>query len=1032
MFGYQIGFNQPWYLLLLAALPVLWVMSYRSLAGLGSVRKWFAIGLRTIVLAIFVLALAEVQWQKVSDRLTVFYLLDQSESIPRPIREAMLQYVVKEVQLHRRRAVNGQGGDRPGVIIFGREAMIESPPFDSDIRTIGRLESIVDLRSDATNIAAALKQAQASFPEDTAKRVVIVTDGNENVGDARTIARTMAEQGIGIDVVPIYLRSRAETAVEAVRLPPDIRRGQPTEIRVVVNNYLRPGDEEATKVAGRLRVTMNYARQEQLLAEEQVTLEPGKNVFKFQHTIEVPSSYTFRADFIPDDAAHDLMQQNNTATAFTHVRGKGRILFIEDFEQPGEFARLIDALGKMNLEVEIMRSNQLYSSLAELQGFDCVILADVPRAGGGSGDSQQTAGFGDDQIQMLVRNTEQMGCGLIMLGGPRSFGAGGWTNTELEKSMPVDFQIKNANVRGVGALAMMMHASEMAEGNHWQKVIGEEALKVLGPEDYCGVIHWDDFTGKDNWLWGQGKGGIIKIQSQQKTMLARMAAMAPGDMPAFDPALQLTYNSFVTGPSKAASVKQAIIISDGDPTPPTPALLAKFKAAQIPISTVAVGTHGPAGSTPLQNIAATTGGKYYVVTNAKALPRIFQIEARKVARPLIYEPDGGVKPQVVYRHEMLQDIDNLPATNGFVLTTLKDSPLVEVAIRSPKPTEPENSTILAGWTYGAGRTVAFTTDAGARWTKDWTEWSDYDRFFGQMVRWAMRPVNQDGKFLVSTEYRDGKVRVVVNARDKEDEYLNFLNISAAGSGPEMENVKLQLRQEGPGRYVGEFDADKAGSYLLALSPGRDYAPVLAGVTVPYSSEFRERESNEALLTTMSGLTPRGATEPGKFIDGDLAAGEIEKLTEINTFRPTLPKALSSHDAWPAFLVLAAAVFFSDVFIRRVHVHFQWLWPLLAAARSRLTGRAPADDREVRLERLRNLKAQMSGEIESRRAATRFEPQAEDTGRSLTDAMSDAGAAGGPADAARPTSAPTTQADAKDETTYTERLLEAKRKAKKDP
>ena len=35
--------------------------------------------------------------------------------------------------------------------------------------------------------------------------------------------------------------------------------------------------------------------------------------------------------------------------------------------------------------------------------------------------------------------------GLVVLGGPNSFGAGGWTNTELEKALPVDFQIDNAN-----------------------------------------------------------------------------------------------------------------------------------------------------------------------------------------------------------------------------------------------------------------------------------------------------------------------------------------------------------------------------------------------------------------------------------------------------------------------------------------------------------------------------------------------------------------------------------------------------------
>ena len=80
-----------------------------------------------------------------------------------------------------------------------------------------------------------------------------------------------------------------------------------------------------------------------------------------------------------------------------------------------------------------------------------------------------------------------------MLGGDASFGAGGWANTELEKAMPVDFQIKNAKVQAVGALVMMMHASEMAQGNYWQKVIGQEALKALGPMDYCGLVHWAQY-----------------------------------------------------------------------------------------------------------------------------------------------------------------------------------------------------------------------------------------------------------------------------------------------------------------------------------------------------------------------------------------------------------------------------------------------------------------------------------------------------------------------------------------------------------
>ncbi|MDP6466848.1 MAG: hypothetical protein QF918_03885, partial [Pirellulaceae bacterium] len=82
MSGLEIGFDQPWYLALLSLIPVLWIFSFRSLAGLGNIRRLVAIGLRTLVLTTIVFALAEVQLLQTSDKVTVNYVLDQSESIP--------------------------------------------------------------------------------------------------------------------------------------------------------------------------------------------------------------------------------------------------------------------------------------------------------------------------------------------------------------------------------------------------------------------------------------------------------------------------------------------------------------------------------------------------------------------------------------------------------------------------------------------------------------------------------------------------------------------------------------------------------------------------------------------------------------------------------------------------------------------------------------------------------------------------------------------------------------------------------------
>ena len=201
----------------------------------------------------------------------------------------------------------------------------------------------------------------------------------------------------------------------------------------------------------------------------------------------IRDSYNIDASFTADDPTQDLIAKNNMASAFTHVRGKGRVLLIQDGNAIGESVHLVESLQKGSLGVDVMNSTDLYTTAAELIQYDTVILADVPRATGD--DIDTTASFSDAQIRMLVRNCEELGCGIVMIGGQRSFGAGGWSNTDLEKAMPVDFQIKNDKINAVGALALMMHACEMRDGNYWQTVIAKNAIEVLGPLDYLSLIH---------------------------------------------------------------------------------------------------------------------------------------------------------------------------------------------------------------------------------------------------------------------------------------------------------------------------------------------------------------------------------------------------------------------------------------------------------------------------------------------------------------------------------------------------------------
>ena len=841
--GFDVRFDRPWFLLLLLLLPVIWVYSFNSLAGLGSYRRWFSILLRSAVLTILVCALAQMQWQQKTDRLTVIYLLDQSESIPVEQRDLMLQYAAKDVREHRRKNKN----DLAGVIIFGTTAKIECAPFDGDIPTIGEIESDYDLNRDKTSIESALKLARASFPGGTARRVVIITDGNENIGDSLSVAKSMAEDGVGINVLPVNRIASNDVAVEKIVLPSELRRGQEFEARVVVNNQAT--DPNSDPVKGRLVLTPTSRNSDLPVLEQRVELKPGKNILGFQHKIDQASIFTFEAKFVPDDEGVDLIKQNNRASAFSHVRGKGKVLLVEDGFNPGEFQNFIQTLQSNSIEVDKISTKNLFSSASELLQYDSIILANVPRSSGDdSPDAEGAANlesFSKAQIQMLVDNCEQFGCGIVMIGGDRSFGAGGWSNTLLEKAMPVDFQIKNDKVSAVGALALMMHGCEMPNANYWQVQIAKEALDVLGPMDYCGVIDWHDYGGKPRWLWKLPKG-VDRVFGNRKRMKGLISRMSTGDMQDFNRPMQVMLSGLK---NVDAAMKHVIIISDGDPTPPTNALLQKFIAEKIKISTCAVGTHGPAGSTPLKKIAQATGGRYYVIKDARALPQIYQREARRVAKPVIRESKTGfsvVQTPQGASHEIMQGIDanSLPPFLGYVMTTIKKNSLVEqLAIASDPDDGGENSTLLATWRYGNGRATVFTSDGGAKWTSTWMDSGNYDKIFVQAIRHSMRPITESANFTVATEHRDGRVSVTVTALDEDDEFLNFLDIAGTGIGPDGKSIPLQFQAAGPGRYVADAGVNGDGNFLASIFPGEGYERLTTGVNIAYSSEYSNQESN---------------------------------------------------------------------------------------------------------------------------------------------------------------------------------------------
>jgi hypothetical protein len=470
-----------------------------------------------------------------------------------------------------------------------------------------------------------------------------------------------------------------------------------------------------------------------------------------------------------------------------------------------------------------------------------------------------------------------------------------------------------------------------------------------------------------------------------------------------------------------------IVLSDGDPGAPSAATLARLAAMGVTVSTVAVNAHGTAGS---QNLAGMVlgNGKSYTVNNNKSLPRIFQTEARRVSRPLLFEPKSPFPLKQVSEHQMMSGIGigDLPPIRGYVLTSKKENPLVETVLRATKPGGDDNTTILAGWNYGLGRAVAFTTDAGLQWTPDWPGSAAGDKLLTQIVKWSLRLPGESGRLTATFEPLEGKMRVVVTALDDKNEFLNFLTMTGSAVGPDLKKpLNLDIEQTAPGRYVGTFPVPEAGSYFVTINPGRGMTPLRTGVNVPYSDEFRDRGANDALLAQLAAVQPKGGP-PGQLIENPADLNAIGNLPEFNSFRHDLPKATSSQETWHWLVLMASCVFLGDVFIRRVSVHFDWLPPLLVRLRDFILRRQAAPAQPQYIERLKSRKAEVAGRLDQLRAATRFELPAQ-----VPADVKPLDELAPPAPPEPKGQGPSLAPEKKEEETYTERLLKAKKKAWED-
>jgi len=842
-------------------MPWVWWMHHAGGAGLSRWRALVALFTRLAMIAAFILLLAEPRAVRRSDVLSVIYALDISDSMGAKVRDQSLGWIMQT-------ATAKPPKDEAGLVVFGRDAAVELPP-----RANFPFEAINSrVAKDGTDIGQALSLAAAMLPEENQGRIVIITDGNETEGSALAKVDELKARGIAVDVLPVSYAYEKEVWLERLDLPRVVKAGETYEATVLLNS-LAPGH-------GTLRLTENGKK----IFEKEVDYTAGKNRFTLPLYLREPGYYEYVAT-IEVPPGEDGWSENNIAIGDLFLRGEGQVLLLTDSKSDTrDWEPLVAALKASERIVQVRMAYEVPREATALLPYDLIILADAP-----------ADAFDAPQLQALHDAVHNQGAGFIMLGGPQTFGPGGYHRTPIEEALPVDMDVKQKKILPKGALAIILHTCEFAEGNTWAKRIAKEAIRVLGAQDEVGLIDYDWNGPKSGYNW------VFELTpaAEYEKLVPLINAASPGDMPDFNSPMQLA----LTGLQKSdAALKHLIVISDGDPSPPTPALVQQFVASKVSVSMVAINPHGGTDISIMQAISQQTGGRYYFPQDPAELPSIFIKEAKTLKRSMLQ--NRIFTPQIEFPSPVLKGIDQMPPLRGYVLTTVKPRASTILRVPPEKEAPDQLDPLLATWRFGLGSTAAWTSDLGAAWAQDWLDWDKYRAFVKQLAQEVSR-VEQTNDLRLNTfaAGNNGVISVEDFAKDEA-----FLEVAARVTGPRGDSLDVPLRQTGSRRYQGQFPLSGKGRYQIAVAatgrPAKDQPDQLfGGFAVPYSPEYLTFRSNPLLLQQIAARTG------GRILDG--------QNTDI--YHPLRQPHESTRPVFDWFLIVLACLLPIDVAVRRVQL-----------------------------------------------------------------------------------------------------------------
>lgn len=810
--------------LFLLAIPL--AFAYRRW---GAARGFTGI-LRITLLTLLLLALTGPRWNLGGEGIDIVVVADRSRSLP-PKADESIRALVRDLEKNRK------SGDRIGLVTFGSRAEVEHTlSRNSELGAYTR-EVLPDGSDLNDAIAAALNLIEPTRPG----RVLVMSDGEANGASPLSAARRARELGVPVDF-RLFERNRiGDLAIESLTLPDTVAPREPFQFAVWVH--------ASREAHGSVRVL----RDGQEIAKLERDFVTGLNRVLFRDLLEEGGLTNYTAELLLEG---DPLEENNRGAGVVRVETAPRVLVLNS---DGQEDNLVRALRAARLPVDVVASKSHPLTQDSLDKYRAAIVENVP-----AGD------FGRLKMERLAQWVEDLGGGLLVTGGERSFGVGGYFKSPLDDVLPVSMELREEHRKNRVAIAVALDRSgSMAVPVKGGKVkmdlanLGTaECVRLLSAQDKVAVIAVDSSPHVVQSLRYVEDpeaivSNVLRIQSMGGGIFVYEALVAAG-------------NELMK--AGEYSTRHIILFSDAqDSEEPGDykRLLKKYADAGITVSVIGLGTDHDVHAELLKDVAKLGGGSIKFTDDPEELPRVFAEDTMTIARntfikhaPTAKEnphPPDGIHGKLLPDARLMGDLGRgpFPATKGYNLSYLK--PEATGAVIS---TDEYNAPWLAFWYRGLGRVAALSIEVDGPYSGPFKDWDNYADFLVTQTRWLLNSASPDDVFVtMQQEGQEAVVNVELDPDRGEKHRSDAPTLFVVPPGDERtQPMTPDFVWTGPNSLQARFRLEQTGTYrTLVRSAGKNSREFVRGptVTLPYSPEFAPRQglpTGRELLSDVAKLS----------------------------------------------------------------------------------------------------------------------------------------------------------------------------------